>query len=89
MTMQGTTPWDVIGPSPTKCPRMGIWQWTCSYDECTCHLRSTIKTIRPITQDGYSWVEIPDHLWKTKRLVEVIDGWGMEPFLNNERDFKE
>lgn len=25
--------------SNTICPRIGVRQWTCSHNECTCHLR--------------------------------------------------
>lgn len=26
----------------TLCPKIGAAQWTCTYDECTCHLKETI-----------------------------------------------
>ena len=26
----------------TLCPKIGATQWTCTYDECTCHLKETI-----------------------------------------------
>lgn len=29
--------------SNTLCPKMGITQWTCTYKECTCHLKEKIE----------------------------------------------
>ena len=31
----------------TICPKIGAAQWTCTKDECTCHLKETIKKIKP------------------------------------------
>lgn len=39
------TPSEPIGIKPinTLCPKQGMWQWTCSYEECNCHLKETIE----------------------------------------------
>lgn len=27
----------------TKCPKIGQLQWSCTYEECICHLKANIK----------------------------------------------
>jgi hypothetical protein len=33
--------------STTKCPKMGTEQWSCSKDECICHLKEKITCDYP------------------------------------------
>lgn len=52
----------------TLCPKMGVMQWTCTKDECICHLKDSIKpTCKKCGRrtrtgcDGEGWIEGKDY----------------------------
>ena len=41
-----TTPSGLDSLGNTLCPKIGAAQWTCTKDECTCHLKESIGVIK-------------------------------------------
>ena len=53
----------------TLCPKIGMYQWTCTYEECNCHLREQIVDKANKAFDGKG-----NKLWvkpKNKTIDEV------------------
>jgi hypothetical protein len=42
----GREPLGIDPLSNTLCPKIGAAQWTCTKDECTCHLKESIGVIK-------------------------------------------
>lgn len=42
----------------TICPKQGMYQWSCTYKECSCHLKEKLENERKAAVEALSiWVE--------------------------------
>lgn len=57
----------------TLCPKMGVQQWTCSYEECNCHCKENIKKVKNMNDVNVNEVVAEDAAAAGAALNKLAD----------------